>query len=107
MAWLTIRFGRSASTQLVLQKGEQVFLGFFSVLFRNGINDMSEVVEKIEAYGIVKMLETEQGFYAANRAALGQGLIAVMRYALKDVNKNLFTGDMSFLNVGARMGSER
>lgn len=106
MAWLAIRFGPSLSTQLVLQKGEQVFLGFFSVLFRNGINDLSEVVQKIEVYGVAKMLETEQGFYAANRATLGQGLIAVMRCVLKDVNKNQFLGDMSFLHVGACGGSE-
>lgn len=83
-----------------------MFLGFFSTLFRNGINDLSEVVQKIEAYGVVKMLETEQGFYATNRATLGQGLIAVMRYALKDVNKNTFYGDQNFLNVGTGLGGE-
>ena len=104
MAWLMIRFGIELSTRLVLRKGEQSFVSFFTTVFGNRINEMDEIKQKIEAYGVVQMIVSEETFFLTNRVALGEGIVTLMKFVLRDINGSLPAGNTEFwdVEVGAR-----
>ena len=99
MAVLTIYVGAKDATQLVAARGANVFGPFFSTIFANGIEVEDETVRKMEVYGIAQMLLNEPLFYQPPLNAAAQGLIAMMRALMRDVNRNGFAGNYLETNV--------
>ena len=99
MAVLAIYVGAKDATQLIAARGANVFCSFFTTIFSNGIEVEDETVRKTEVYGIAQMLLNEPLFYQPPLGAAAQGLIAVMRAVLRDVNRNAFAGSYLETNV--------
>lgn len=99
MAVLAIYVGAKDATQLIAARGANVFSSFFTTIFSNGIEVEDETVRKTEVYGIAQMLLNEPLFYQPPLGAAAQGLIAVMRAVLRDVNRNAFAGSYLETNV--------
>lgn len=98
LSLLTILHGIDCSTKLILARGTETFTSFFTTIFINGIETMDETVRKVEVYGISQMLLKEQSFYQQPFTTLAQGILAMMRAVLRDVNKN-WTDSSNFLDI--------
>ncbi|KNB45510.1 hypothetical protein JH06_0846 [Blastocystis sp. subtype 4] len=98
LSLLTILHGIDCSTKLILARGTETFMSFFTTIFINGIETMDETVRKVEVYGISQMLLKEQSFYQQPFTTLAQGILAMMRAVLRDVNKN-WTDSSNFLDI--------
>ena len=98
LSLLTIFHGIECSTKLVLDRGTDTFHTFFTTIFSNGIETTDETTRKVEVYGIAQMLSKEQAFYQQPLSALSQGILAMMRAVLRDVNKN-WSGPSNFLDI--------
>ena len=99
MAILAIYVGAKDATQLIAARGANVFGPFFATIFANGIEVDDETVRKTEVYGIAQMLLNEPLFYQPPLNAAAQGLIAMMRALMRDVNRNGFASSYLETNV--------
>lgn len=65
----------------------------------NGIEETQPLLRKIEVVGMSQLLSFETAFYQVPLNTLSHGVLMLVRATSKDVNTNLNTSGLDFLDV--------